>query len=46
MSPIPLNFETGCDYYNEIISSGLIDTQDIAKDTMDEKIFHGYKILI
>ena len=36
------NYKKGCDFYNEIISSGLSDAQDLAKDTMTGKTYHGY----
>ena len=37
------NFKKGCDYYSNLITKGLVDTQDIADVTMNGKTYHGYK---
>ncbi len=36
------NFDKGTDLYNQLVTGGLRDTQDIAPDTMTGKTYHGY----
>lgn len=37
------NFSKGCELYTQLVSSGLTDTQDIARNTMAGKTYHGYE---
>ncbi len=36
------NFDKGTDLYNQLVTGGLKDTQDMAPDTMTGKTYHGY----
>lgn len=36
------NYKKGCEFYGDVIESGLRDSQDIARDTVQGKTYHGY----
>lgn len=36
------NFDKGTDLYDQLVTGGLSDTQDMAPDTMTGKTYHGY----
>ena len=36
------NFDKGTDLYNQLVTGGLSDTQEMAKESMSGKTYHGY----